>query len=148
MSRWATVIEACHSSLLDELIDRQWNYRPELGLPIRASSLDWPSPTVLEALLVPVFGEPPGFLALALDPPAIPGMGIAGVGDLWESVSRRLPKELEVRKIRLRFGVPCQVSREGVGGPLRLPNGAPAPTRVIWIPIGVEGGGCYLGFAL
>lgn len=142
---WTRILESFHSALIDELNERLPNVRPELGMPLRQSQLRNPSAEglVLKNLIAQIVAEPSGIVFLSLDAKVEKVLKISGPQDLWTSLMRRLGKEFDHRAIRPKFTPPQDLPSDFV-----LPKGFPNPSRTIWIPIGVEGGKCFLGLGV
>ncbi len=140
MSIWTALLESFHSALIDELNSSKPSSKPELGLPIRHSQLQSPSQQALIAIWVQVFAEPSGAVFLACDEKLKVVLKLQSVEALWKTVVERAHREFEHRKIKPRFG-----AVQGLSPDFSMPKGLSPLKRVIWIPIGLDGGKCFLG---
>ncbi|MGK5082718.1 hypothetical protein WDW37_05375 [Bdellovibrionota bacterium FG-1] len=148
MSPWTALLESLHSALIDELIQRHPEPKPELGMPIRQRELAFPASGLPDALLCSISfatgqSESLGFALLGVDTDCRQKLGIAPQ-QLWDSLIRRAGQEFFYRGIKPRLGNPVEIQRDA--SPL-LPKGFPIPGRVIWVPFRLNPGVCYLGVA-
>ncbi len=143
MSLWTLLLESFHSALIDELNSRKPDSKPELGLPIRHAQLQSPSPLALNAIWVQVFAEPSGAVFLACDEKQRAVLKIQSVDELWKTLVARAQREFEHRKIKPRFGAVQPLAAD-----FAQPKGLLPLKRVIWIPIGLDGGKCFLGLGV
>ncbi len=135
MSPWTALFEAFHSALIDELTERHPEPKPELGLPIRTASADLPHPTLEDVAVYRIgFGEAKGYIVIAMDSLGSKAIG-ANSEELWASLLKRCGQEFSLRKIQPRIEGREELSQIQVG-------------RVVWIPIQISGGRCFLALAV
>lgn len=140
---WSSLLEALHSALIDEIVERFPDFRPELGMPLKQKSLTSPSPTILSGIACEIqFLDKKGAAFLALDFESIKTLKITEK-ILWDALLGRAHTEFIRRKIQPRFGNTVSFKKDFV-----MPEGFPELKQVIWIPIKIGGGGCYLGVGL
>ena len=142
MSPWNLLLESLHSSLLDELLERVPQAKPELGLPRRDPGLLWPDPGVetLFAWKIELTGGR-GFAFLGFDFEAQKRIQVEPVV-FWESLLARAKKlEFPRRAIAPEFTDPKQIKAQ-------KSIDHPKPKMVIWIPFGLLPGRTYLGIGV
>ncbi len=144
MNPWNKLLEALHSSLIDELCERAPEPKPELGMPARFDSLTFPAEACERILLTPVtMAGMKGLGSLAMDPDAEKRLGVNALA-VWESLlARAWRSEFPRRGIDPEFEKPiwCEDSS-------RLPPSLTPPRTVIWIPIRIGEGRCHLAVAV
>ena len=144
MNPWTALLESLHSALVDELIERHPEPKPELGMPQRHRDLVLPAPGLQGALICDVGftleagGETRGFALFAVDAEGALKLKTDSRG-LWRSLLGRAGREFVFRKIKPRLGEPKDLNSA------ELPAGFAVPSRVIWIPFKLNPGSCYLG---
>lgn len=125
---------------MDEITDRISPQKPTLGIPKRLSQFGFPSKVISQSCWVCVrFGESQGALVLALDSEAQNKLKV-GAMELWNSIERRLGKELLHRNIKPLFEGVDPLNAQSV-----LPPLLQSAQRVVWIPFGLSEGDCFLG---
>jgi hypothetical protein len=148
MTPWNQLLESLHSSLIDELVDRINDTKPELGLPKREAGLLWPDPSVAELLVIDLTLSAAGSEAtgsgqvfIGLDPHATQRLNLAAEA-LWQKMLVRAKKlEFPRRKLAPHFASPRKIRPNEA-------NPGQAPSRVIWIPFGLLPGRVYLGVGI
>lgn len=139
MSPWTALFESLHSALIDELCERHPKPKPELGLPVHHSQ--WNRPDSLRALIwsceVTLDGK--GYAMIAAEPEFLKKLKLTGP-ELWQAILRRAGGELSRRGIK------------PVLDPLDELKGQTKPSneikRLVWIPIRLPAGSCFLGLAV
>ena len=146
MSPWTSLLESLHSALIDELIERHPEPKPELGMPIRQGALKFPFPSSDQILLTDVTLSwnskvTPGFIIVALDAEAYTKLRLSSE-DLWNLMQRRAGSEFIRRGIQPIFAASQTVSSSNP-----LPSRLMSSPRVIWIPFHLNPGNCFLAIA-
>ena len=141
MSPWTAFLESLHSALLDELIERHPEPKPELGLPMRKSQFALPEPSATAIVLCEVeqADKSRGIGCIAMNSGCSNTLGI-GPKALWDACMKRAGADFARREIRPRISQVVEVKNT-----IPLPKGFPEPTRVIWIPVRFPSGSCYFG---
>jgi len=144
MSPWTTLLESFHSSLIDELIERHPEPKPELGLPTRKPKFELPETGLASVICATAdFGSSPtGCVALCLSAGAAKKLKLQS-SELWAAVGKRAVVEFGHRGIQPRLG---QATPLGAGG--TLPAGFSEPQRMVWIPFRIGGDVIYLGMGV
>ncbi len=142
---WKELFQSLHSAMIDELNDRLPDEKPELGLPFRGAR--WTSPTAsLAEAAVQVMSFPqtpiPGFAAIVLEAGARQTLN-CGASQFLDAVVRRSEADRERRRLRL-----VAQKLEHLEDAGKLAAGLPPPDRVLWTPIGISGGRCFLAVAI
>lgn len=148
MSPWTALLESLHSALIDELIERHPEPKPELGMPQRHRHLAMPAPGALSAVICEVSfalaqpttasSETCGFALIAVDEACAKNLKL-DAPLVWNALIKRAGREFGFRGIQPRLG-----DLKVLKGPT-LPAGFSEPARVIWIPFKLGSGVCYLG---
>jgi len=148
MSPWTALLESLHSALIDELIERHPEPKPELGMPQRHRQLAMPAPGTLSAVICEVSfalaqptaasSEARGFALIAIDDACIKELKL-DAAQLWNALLKRAGREFGFRGIQPRLGDLRDLKSAA------LPPGFAEPVRVIWIPFKLGAGACYLG---
>ena len=142
MSQWNALLEALHSSLIDEINARLPDEKPILGMPRRMSNFALPSDKTAGFLASEVVLDEraKGAAFIAIEPGLSNGGGLGAEAEerLWSAVTKRAIPEFARRKIEPAFGPPRM-------GKVSLPPGIPAPRTLIWIPFGLIRGQVFLG---
>jgi hypothetical protein len=140
MSPWTALLESLHSALIDELVERHPEPKPELGLPLRKTQFALPDPSATAWVLCEVLIEDArGIVVIAMNSDCSRTLNL-DAKTLWEAVLKRSGSEFSRRSIRPRVS---QLAEPKNTTP--FPKGFPEPTRMIWIPIRFPTGSCYLG---
>lgn len=142
MSPWTALLESLHSALIDELTERHPEPKPSLGLPSRHRELNQPSTTTDLMICEILFDESRGFAMVATEPGFSSSLKISPL-ELWETLLKRAGAEFMRRNIRPKVGNPRLVPAGEA-----VPAGYAEPTRVIWIPLNIPSGKCFLGLAV
>jgi hypothetical protein len=135
MTPWTHLLESLHSTLIDELIERYPDFKPELGMPRRAN--EWALPThlpVQEMILINVQFDHHlelGFSGLAAkwDSDFEPDFDLKS---LWQKLRLRAQKEFQRRALAPLWGPEVSLTAYH-----QLPEPLSAPKRLIWIPVKV-----------
>jgi hypothetical protein len=147
MNPWTALLESLHSALIDELIERHPEPKPELGMPIRQKIFAFPSADLATALVcdatfaLEAGGESAGFAILGADALCEKKLNLSTQG-MWEALLKRAGREFDMRKIRPRVGSAVELRNSGA---VTLPRGFAVPSRVVWVPFKLNPGICYLG---
>ena len=140
MTPWTALLESFHSALIDELVERHPEPKPELGMPIRQRVFALPAEGLADLVACEAaFSEAKGCLFLALDSGCAGALNMTARG-LWDSLLKRAGGELHRREVKPSLGMPLVLKGE-------LPKGL-EPARVVWIPFRLKTGTCYLGLAV
>ena len=136
-----------HSSLIDELTERHPLPKPELGIPMRHSHWQVPAlasgtVVVCEVELSGAKGGSKGLAFLTLEDSCAKKLKIDAKG-LWDSLLRRAGGEFMHRGIKPLLDAPVELKP---GDP--LPAHFHQPTRVVWIPMKIDGSSCFLGMGV
>ncbi len=126
MNPWNALLESLHSALIDELVERVPEPKPELGLPSRQTGFSLPEPRISEvwSVQVELQGSGRGKILIGLSTGAAAAMGVSAEA-LFEAVWSRAQR--------------CEFSRRGlqpVIQPGRLQSRADDPevTRILGFP--------------
>jgi len=148
MTPWTHLLEALHSSLIDEVNTRLPDDKPELGLPRRLAAWALPDQEVLDLALTIVEFEKAGgaatrgLLGLGLTEAASRRLGM-GSSTFWNCIVQRAATEFVRREIRPRLQFHGELKGDESAA---LPAGIPQPSRVVWIPLRLpDGGRIFLG---
>ncbi len=140
---WNSLVQAFHSALIDELTERQPEPKPTLGLPRRGPGFSEPAGAdrvLLAATAEMDAMEGRALVALAFEPSALQTVS-ASAPEVWSSwLGRVTGHEFRLRSIAARVSAPSEIAH-GKSPPL-------VPGSLVWIPIGVGEGSCYLGFGV
>ena len=140
MSPWTALLESLHSALIDELVERHPDPKPELGLPLRQNRFAIPSPEVEQILLVEVgFAASQGIAALASQKGFMKAVSLEP-SLLWQAMLHRAKAEFSRRQIQPKLSSAQQLQATAAFPPSTL-----RCSRVIWIPVRVPGGQCFFG---
>ncbi len=140
MSPWTALLESLHSALIDELVERHPEPKPELGMPVRKTQFSLPDPSATSWVLCEVvMGTSAGIAVIAMNADCAKTLS-ATPKDLWDAVLKRAGSEFSRREIKPRVSQLVEPKNT-----TPLPKGYPEPTRMIWIPIRFPSGSCYLG---
>jgi hypothetical protein len=139
-SPFTALFESLHSAWIDELTERFPEPKPELGMPMRFSELKAPVTGLAQVVRVDVeIGGKKGVALLALSQEAASNLGCDSQS-LWEALAARSQREFEFRKVQPILGQP-QVFRDE-GWATKKPEGF---SRLIWVPVSLDGAACFLG---
>lgn len=139
-SPWTGFLESLHSALIDEVTDRHPEPKPELGLPLRQNRFALPSSETEGLLLVEVtLGASSGITMLAFHPGFMKSLGLSHQ-DLWASMVRRAQTEFARRGLSPKLS-----AAQNLRATDTFPASSLKCARVIWIPIRLPGGQCFLG---
>ena len=142
MTSWTGLLEALHSSLVDELNKRFPKEKPELGMPLRQAFFTIPHPAVTELCFCETFfGEVQGIVFLAVDVGAEPF-----VEAVWNGMLKHSGAEFGRRNVKPRMNPMRKVAV--LSGSVTLPLGLQSPSRVIWIPFKLRNGSYTLGLGV
>jgi hypothetical protein len=143
MNPWTALLESLHSALIDELVERHPEPKPELGMPIRKTQFSLPDPSATSWILCELVCDGQrGIAVIAMNADCSKTLDI-GPGALWDAVMKRAGAEFSRREIRPRVS-----QQEEPKNTTPLPKGYPEPGRMIWIPIRLPAGSCYLGLGV
>lgn len=141
MNPWTALLESIHSAVIDELNERFPDIRPVLGLPSRCSEWKTLDPDVARYLVFDVeIQRQRGLAAVGLAPPLERKLKTEV---FWEALIKRADSEFHRRGIQPRFGSGIVVAPQAP-----LPKSFTLPSRVIWIPIVVDGDPCVFGIGI
>lgn len=139
-SPWTGLLEALHSALIDELTDRHPEPKPVLDLPRRHSSWTIPGQDVTTILRCEFqFGDQAGTALLALAPPFAQALGLTPIL-LWQAVLKRAGSEFHLRHLHPKLG---PVNEFSTAAP--PPENLGRARRLVWIPLQIPAGRCFLG---
>lgn len=139
-SPFTALFESLHSAWIDELTERFPDPKPELGMPMRFSELAAPVAGLAQVVRVEVeIGGKKGVALLALSQKAMEKLGCSGA-ELWGALGERAQKEFAFRGIRPTLSKAGQYS--GEDWTLGKPEGF---SRLIWVPVSLDGSACFLG---
>ena len=143
-SIWNALLEALHSSLIDELSGRFPREKIILGLPLRKQGFDLPVPEVSSFMCADVefmASGGRGIALLAIDPGLGNGGGLGAQPEesLWADVVKRASPDFTRRGISPTFGTPEVLAK--------LPPNV-KPRVVIWIPLELGRGRIFLGLGV
>jgi hypothetical protein len=139
MSPWTALLQSLHSALIDEVTDRHPEPKPELGLPKKFTSFQFPSAKVSKLFWVKAsFPGSSGAVLIAYQAEFFKTLGL-DAADFWKTLSKRAGSEFTRRQITPSFEVQTETNQ----APAEL-NAFP---RIVWIPISLPTGECWLGIA-
>ena len=148
MTPWTHLLEALHSSLIDEINTLLPNDKPELGLPRRLAQWELPEREISDIALTLVEFEKAGgaatrgLIGLGLTESASRRIGMDS-SKLWACIVQRAATEFVRREIRPRLQFHGELEGDERA---TLPAGIPQPSRVVWIPLRLpDGGMIFLG---
>ena len=140
MSPWTAFLESLHSALIDEITERHPEPKPELGLPLRQNRFGIPSPDVERLLIIEVsFDAGKGIALLASQQGFIKALKLNS-NELWQAMLKRAGSEFMRRQIQPRFS-----TLQDIAATDTFPASTLQCARVIWIPIRLPGGQCFVG---
>ncbi len=145
---WTALLQALHSAMIDELVERHPEPKPELGLPARKNQWEMPGSldSATEVLIVSVeIGEQRGIVSLVLSPLGQKTLGCAAQR-LWEHVLSRAKVDFARKGIQPQTGIPQVFNYQGAQ--IDLPSNLHQPTRLIWTPFRLAGEAIFLGIGL
>jgi hypothetical protein len=140
-SPWTGLLESLHSALIDELIERHPEPKPELGLPVRQNRFAIPAIEIERLFLVEVdFGTSQGITLLASQDSFHQTIKLTRE-QLWKAMLHRAGPDFTRRNIQPKLSSPQEllVSTDA------FPSSTLKCARVIWIPLGIPAGKCFLG---
>ena len=142
-SPWTALLESLHSALIDELVERHPEPKPELGLPLRQNRFAVPSVGIERLLLAEAgFDASQGIALLATEPGFMRKLALTHQ-QLWQAMLARATGDFARRGIQPRFAA----ARE-----FRATEAFPPSTlrcaRVIWIPLRIPSGECFFGIGV
>lgn len=143
MSPWTALLESLHSAVIDELVERHPEPKPELSMPVRRSLWSKPSDLLDKTFMCRVeFPAGAGVALLAMEPASAKKLGVK-LPELWKSVLKRAGSEFARRGIQPKLDAPFEIAFSEP-----YPKGLePEPKRWVWIPIKLQGDACFLGIA-
>ena len=142
MTSWTALLEALHSSLVDELNGRFPEEKPELGMPLRQAIFAIPHSSVTELCFCETFlGEVRGLAFLAGDTTAQ-----SSLEAVWVGMIKHAGAELSRRNVKPRMNPMRKMAV--TAGSVAWPTGLPQPGRVIWIPFRLRNGSYTLGLGV
>ncbi|MGK5090210.1 hypothetical protein WDW86_21890 [Bdellovibrionota bacterium FG-2] len=148
---WTALLQALHSAMIDELVERHPEPKPELGLPARKNSWEMPCPLDLgtEVLIVGVeIGEQRGMVSLVLSLTAQKKLGCTA-HRLWEQLLGRAQVDFVRKGIQPQTGISQVFNYQGTQDTkIDLPSNFNEPTRLIWTPFRLAGEAIFLGIGL
>jgi hypothetical protein len=144
MTPWTKLLEALHSSLIDEVNALLPDDKPELGLPQRMGEWKIPDGSISEVVLAIVEFDKAGgaatrgLVALALNPQAAQRLQLDST-EFWKRLLQRAATEFVRRDIRPRIQLHGVIRTNEANA--ALPAGIPTPGRLVWIPLRLPGSG-------
>ncbi|MBC7692368.1 MAG: hypothetical protein H7222_11445 [Methylotenera sp.] len=143
---WKGVLETFHSCLIDELLHRFPNSRPTLGMPIKFDAWQLENTAKFATLCDISHAGSRGIAAVSFNDQAYHSVG-GGSSEhphvFWNACVHRCALELSRRQLKVTLSVPLQY-KAGDAYPKNLIQ----PTRLIWIPIGIENQSFHLGIGI
>jgi hypothetical protein len=137
---WNAFLESLHSALIDELIERHPEPKPELGLPLRQNRFAIPATEVEQLLLTEVSFDSSKGVALLASPQTFTKALGCNHGKLWQAMVKRAGSEFARRQIQPKFAAIQEFKATDAFPPSTLHC-----ARVIWIPLKIPAGSCYFG---
>ncbi len=144
MSPFTALFEGLHSAWIDELIERFPDPKPELGMPVRYSGLTPPlEPSALSCVLRAdvELSERVGAVFLALTAEAEKKLGV-GADALWTAMLTRAESEFARRSIQPKF-----LATESHFVNSWQKKAVKNMSRLVWVPVSLNGALCFLGLA-
>jgi hypothetical protein len=143
MSPWTALLQSLHSAVIDEVTDRHPEPKPELGLPKKQSAFQFPSAQASKLFWVKAsFSESTGAVLIAFQEEFFQALGVS-VAQFWELIAQRADGEFARRNI-----APLFEKRAEFSSPAQTPDELVRLSKVVWIPIELPGGQCWLGIGV
>jgi hypothetical protein len=143
MSPWTALLQSLHSALIDEVTDRHPEPKPELGLPKKLTSFQFPSDQATKVFWVKTrFTDSSGVVLIAFQEKFFETLGL-NAAEFWELLSKRATAEFTRRQITPIFEIRGELSRS---------NETPAEfaqlSKLVWIPFFLSAHECWLGLGI
>lgn len=143
MTPWTALLESLHSAMIDELIGTYPDLKPQLGMPIRQREYRLPTSSVSSVVVCEILLERARGLGFLAGDASFNQAIRLSIPELWDKILKRAGSEFFRREIRPKLGLTLSlVPTED------LPKRMGEPTRVIWIPVKIGAGSCYLGMGV
>jgi hypothetical protein len=143
MSPWTALLQSLHSALIDEVTDRHPEPKPELGLPKKFKSFQFPFARAEKLFWVKTsFPGTVGASFIAYENDFFKSLGLTAAS-FWEILARRAVTEFTRRKIEPIFEAQAEFENSA-----KIPADLARLSNIVWIPIVLPAGECWLGIGI
>jgi hypothetical protein len=143
MSPWTALLQSLHSALIDEITDRHPEPKPELGLPKKFKSFQFPFAKAEKLFWAKTsFPGSVGASFIAFEDDFLKTLQLTAA-EFWKILVNRAATEFTRRQIGPTFEVQNEFSNSA-----KIPAELARLSNIVWIPIVLPAGECWLGIGI